>query len=252
MRAVSSGSQSARAAAPPPALEELDRRLRWRFVPLLIFLAMMIGLAAAAAVSLLTPRRPVTGIPGDPDARAAFALVRSQAPPGMGALRFHSELTGESGLRAPPLAAGVADEAYALLGRAEARHPLDPRLTAARGHLDLARRRFRHAERGYRRALLLAPHYGEARLGLGAALALDAEREANPLEQRSLRLQAIAQFAAVPANDPVHAHALYDRAVLLTEVGRRAEAERHARDYLRGDGESAWAESLGVRMRAGR
>ena len=252
MRGVSSGPQSARITAPPPALEELDRRLRWRLVPLLIFLAMMIGLAAVAAVSLLTPRHPVTGIPGDPDARAAFARVRGQAPPGMGGLRFRSELTGEAAPRVSQPAAAAAEEADALLARAEARHLLDPRLAAARAHLDLARRRFEHAERGYRRALLLSPYYGEARLGLGLALALDAEREANPLEQRSLRLQAIAQFAAVPANDPVHAHALYDRAVLLAEVGRRAEAERHAREYLRGDGESAWAESLGARLHAER
>jgi len=249
MRGVSSGPQSARVPAPPPALEELDRRLRWRFVPLLVFLAMMVGLAAAAAVSLLTPHPPVTGIPDDPDARAAFELMRGQAPAGMGALRFHSELTGESTPRASPPAAAAAEKADALLQRAEARHFLDPRLPAARAHLDLARRRFVHAERGYRRALLLEPYYGEARLGLGAALALDAEREANSLEQRSLRLQAIAQFAAVPANDPVHTHALYDRAVLLGEVGRRAEAERCAREYLRGDGASAWAESLGVRLR---
>src|SRR5438132_481463 len=159
MRAVSSGPQSARVSAPPPALEELDRRLRWRFVPLLIFLAMMLG---------------------------------------------------------------------------------------------LARRRFEHAARGYRRALLLAPYYGEARLGLGMALALDAEREVNPLEQRSLRLQAIAQFAAVPEYDPVHAHALYDRTLLLAVVGRRAEAERKARDYMRLDGQSAWAESLGARLGAER
>ena len=252
MRAVSSGPQSARVSAPPPALEELDRRLRWRFVPLLIFLAMMLGLAAAAAVSLLRPRHPVTGVPDDPDAEAAFALVRAEKPAGMGALRFRSELTGEAVPRVSPPSAAAADRADALLARAEARHLLDPRLPAARAHLDLARRRFEHAERGYRRALLLAPYYGEARLGLGMALALDAEREVNPLEQRSLRLQAIAQFAAVPEYDPVHAHALYDRALLLAEVGRRAEAERKARDYMRLDGQSAWAESLGVRLGAER
>src|SRR5262245_56104029 len=145
MWAVASGPHSARVAAPPPALEELDRRLRWRFVPLLIFLAMMVALAAAAAVSLMRPLRPVTGIPADPDAQAAFALVHAEKPPGMGALRFHSELTGEATPRASQPAPAAVERAQALLARAEARHPFDPRLPAARAHLDLVRRRFAHA-----------------------------------------------------------------------------------------------------------
>lgn len=237
---------------PLRALVELERRLRWRFAPLLIFVAMMVGLGAAAAVSLLAPRGTVAGIPGDEDARAAFTLMRAQAPPGWGGLRFRSELTGEAEAGRPPLDPATVVEAQALLSRARARHPLDPRLPAALAHLDLARRRFEHAERNYRSALVLAPHYGEARLGLGVALALCAEREADPLEQRALRLQAVAQFAAVPAGDPAHGHALYDRAVLLAELGRRAEAERRAREYLSGYGGDAWAESLGVRLQAAR
>lgn len=237
---------------PLPALVELERRLRWRFAPLLLFVAMMVGLGTAAAISLLAPRSTVAGIPGDADALAAFTLMRAQAPPGMGALRFRSELTGEAEAGRPPLDPATAVEAQALLARAQARHPLDPRIPAALGHLDLARRRFEHAERGYRRALVLAPHYGEARLGLGVALALRAERDVDALERRALRLQAVAQFAAVPPADPAHAHALYDRAVLLAEVERRAEAERMAREYLRAYPGDAWAESLGVRLQATR
>ena len=233
-------------------MAEVERRLQWRFAPILLFVAMMAGLAAVAAVSLLAPRRTVSGIPGDTDAQAAFVLMRGQAPAGMGALRFRSELTGEAGPGDSEPVPAAAAEARTLLARAQARRPLDARLPAALAHLDLARRMLAHAERGYRRALILAPHYGEARLGLGVALVLRAESEPDPLEQRSLRLQAVAQFAAVSGDDPVHAHALYDRAVLLARVGRRAEAERRADEYLRRYGGSAWAESLAARLGSGR
>jgi tetratricopeptide (TPR) repeat protein len=245
---VSSGPRSEHAAPPQPGLQELDRRLRWRFVPLLIFVGMMIGLGFAAAISLLRPRDYISGIPDDDDARAAWALIGAEPPPGTGALRFHSELTGEAQPRGPQLAPAAASEARALLLRARARHLLDPRLPVALGHLDLARRRYEHAERDYQRALMIATHYGEARLGLGVAFALHAEREAQPLEQRSLRLQAIAQFAAVPVKDPVHEHALYDRVLLLAEVGRSREASRRAREYLQEYGGTAWAESLRARV----
>jgi len=245
---VSSGPRSEHVAVPPPGLQELDRRLRWRFVPLLLFGGMMVGLGVAAAVSLLRPRDVITGISDDADARSAYALIRAQRPPGTGALRFHSELTGEAEPGGPQPAPTAASAARALLERAEARHLLDPRLPAALGHLDVARHRYEHAERSYHRALMIAPHYGEARLGLGVAYALHAERETNPLEQRSLRLQAIAQFAAVPAKDPVREPALYDRALLLAEVGRSEEAARRAREYLRDYGGGAWAESLRARV----
>jgi hypothetical protein len=251
MRAMGSGLPSARVSVAPPALEEIERRIRYRLLPLLIFLTMMLALAVTAAISLLVPRRTVTGVPRDIEAEAAFDLMQREPPPPTGALRFRAELFGASGSGGAQQPAVVA-AATALLARAETRRPLDARLPAALAHLDLARRRFDHAERGYRRALLLAPGYGEARLGLGVALALHAEREADPLEQRSLRLQAIAQFAAVAASDPVREHALYDRVVLLADVGRRAEAQRRAADYLGRYRGSAWAESLTARVPADR
>ncbi len=233
-------------------MAEFERRLRWRVAPLLFFLAMMVVLAGVAAVSLLAPRRTVSGIPGDTDAQAAVALMRGQAPAAMGALRFHSELTGEAVPGDSGPFPATAAEARELLARAQARRPLDARLPAAIAHLDLAQRKLASAERGYRGALILAPHYGEARLGLGVALVLRAEGEADPFEQRSLRLQAVAQFAAVKGDDPVYAHALYDRAVLLARVNRRAEAENHANEYLRRYGGDAWAESLPARLDPGR
>ncbi|HEY2954013.1 MAG TPA: hypothetical protein VGK89_02045 [Candidatus Eisenbacteria bacterium] len=245
---MSPGPEPARVQAPPRTLEEIEHRLRWRFVPLLVFAAMMLGLGAVAAISLLAPPRTVAGIPGDADVQAAFARIRGQRPIGLGELRFRSELTGEAepGIAQPDPAA--AAEAQELLARAQARSPADARILTARAHLNLARHMYVHAERRYRRAVVLAPHFGEARLGLGVALALRAEGDADLLEQRALRLQAVAQFAAVAAGDPVHLHALYDRATLLERLGRRAEAERWAREYLRADGRSRWAQSLAARL----
>jgi hypothetical protein len=248
MRAVWPGPHSARFQAPPSAVAALERRLQWRAAPLLIFVALMAGLAAVAMLSLFAPRSVVRGIPDDPDARAAFRVMRDQQPIGTGSLRFRSELTGESAPKVSQPDPGAVESARRLLTRARERRPLEPRLPGALAHLDLAQRKLARAERGYRIAILLAPHYGEARLGLGVALALRAERETDPLEQRSLRLQAVAQFAAVPAGDPVHAHAIHDRVALLLEVGRRTEAGRHLREYLRGHAGGAWAESLASRL----
>ena len=244
------GTPSTRIPGSPPALAEIERRLRWRFAPLVIFLAMMISLGAAAAISILAPIRIVRGIPDDPEARAAFALVRAGEPPGLEGLRFTSELTGEAAAGGARPVLAVAERALALLAAAEKRSPLDPRLPTAIAHLDLVRRMFAHAERGYRRALALAPHHGEARLGLGVALALRADTEADALVQRSLRLQAVAQLAAVPGSDPVHEEALFDRVTLLARVGRRTEAERLAHEYRRRYGSGAWSDSLNAKLAA--
>ena len=245
MRRVLPGTPS---VASRPALAEIERRLKWRFAPLLIFAAMMLGLGAVAAVSLTAPIRIVTGVPEDPDARAAFALVRVQPPPGLEGMRFHSELTGDAVPGGARLEPRESEKAKALLAAAARRSPLDPRLPAAIAHLDLARRRFGEAERGYRHALVLAPHHGEARLGLGVALALRADGDADPMEQRSVRLQALAQFAAVRALDPVHEPALFDRVTLLARVGRREEAMARSREYVARYGSGPWADSLESRL----
>jgi hypothetical protein len=85
---------------------------------------------------------------------------------------------------------------------------------------------------------------GEAHLGLGVALALTAETLSDLAADRGLRLRAIAQFAAVPENDPVYLAALYDRALLLKRVGRESEAREWARQYRERDATSPWAEAL--------
>lgn len=230
----------------PIAIGDLERRMQWRFVSVIVFGGLMVALAVAAALSLLAPRRIITGLPDDPDAALARALMRSGAPPATGELRFESALTGESrpGFWLPAEAAAAAERAQASIERARRRARFDPRLIAALGHVELARRMFGHAEDHYRVALEIGPHYGEAHLGLGVALALRGETEADPLRQRGLRLEALAQFIAVREGDPAYLDALYDRARVLEQLGRSDEARAIARAYLRRDPSSAWARSL--------
>jgi tetratricopeptide (TPR) repeat protein len=234
----------------PLPVEELERRLKWRFAPLLVFAGLMIALGVVAAISLLAPVRTLTGLPDDPDTRAAIELVRARFPLGSGELRFRSALTGEShpGWPYSVEVAEAGDRASRLLARARTRDPLDPRLIASIAHLDLGRRRLDHAERGYRAAIELGPHYGEARLGLGVTLALEAEAEADPVIQRRLRLEAVAQLIAVPARDPEYDPALYDRALLLDMLGRRDDALRAGREFAGRNRASAWAETLEARL----
>jgi hypothetical protein len=110
--------------------------------------------------------------------------------------------------------------------------------------VDLAARRLERAQRGYQAVLDRAPHYDEARLGLGVALALEAETHGDPAQARARRLRALAQFAAVREMDSLYAHGLYDRAVLLSRVRRPREAGRWGAVYLARDSTSPWAERL--------
>ncbi len=220
--------------------------MQWRFVSVIVFGGLMVALAVAAALSLLAPKRIVTGLPDDPDAALAGSLMRRGAAPATGTLRFESALTGESrpGWELSAGAATAAESAQASIERARRRARFDPRLIAALGHIELTRRMFGHAEDHYRTALEIGPHYGEARLGLGVALALRAEAEVDPLRQRGLRLEALAQFIAVRESDPARLDALYDRARVLELLGRAEEARAIARAYLHDDPSSAWAHAL--------
>ncbi|MBI5711738.1 MAG: hypothetical protein HZC42_15755 [Candidatus Eisenbacteria bacterium] len=78
----------------------------------------------------------------------------------------------------------------------------------------------------------------------GVTLALEAAAEPDPLRQRGLRLEAIAQLAAVRPEDAVYDAALYDRALLLARVGRHDEARRMADEFATREPGSAWAERL--------
>jgi tetratricopeptide (TPR) repeat protein len=213
---------------------------------LLVFLAAGLGSRWFKSVR---PR----GLPDDPAVRAAQALLKDVPPATSGPLRFRCELVG-AGAEEPPGARsrrelGAAEAARVAMAEqwllaARRRQPRDIRLRCAVAHLDLAAQRFERAEREYRETLDRAPRYGEARLGLGVTLALAAATGGDRSRARRLRLEAIAQLAAVEADDPSYLPALYDRALLLRQVGRREEAVLWARRYLARDPTGRWAETL--------
>ncbi|HTO89654.1 MAG TPA: hypothetical protein VMJ70_00860 [Candidatus Sulfotelmatobacter sp.] len=234
---------------PAPAAQ-FERHFRWRWWAIVGFLGLMLGLAAMALASILVPPRILGGVPDDDDARAAWALMPPAMDVGLLELRFDSELgvsSTPSG-RVHPDQLRRAERAESLLVAALRRHPDDPRLHAAIGHLDLVRQSPHHAEQRYLAAVDLAPHHDEARLGLGVTLARLAALEADPIERRRLELRAIAQLAAVRDQAPVRLDAVYDRAVLLAQVGRAEEARKWAALYLASDSSSAWAAQLRERV----
>jgi hypothetical protein len=252
---------------PPAPVVEIERRLKWRVLAIGSFLAIMATFAVMAAISLLVPPKLVTGLPADPELAAVRAELHGRLPVRAGALRFHSALTGEAPIDTAFGAgqAALVESAIQSIERARARHRGDPRLVVALAHLDLAlaaahvpeasaavppeqfaawRRNVTRAERRYRAVTNRGVDSPEARLGLGIALALEAMAERDPLRERALKLEAIAQWAAVDPRDGAALPALYDRALLLAEVKRHEEATRAAREYLALDGTSPWAQRL--------
>lgn len=239
--------------APPPVpappvtpVADLERRIKWPLVAVGVFLAMLAGLLVMAIVALVAPSPPIVGLPDDPDVRAARDLVRDLTPVGGESLRFQSALIAADSSARPITAADAwrIARAAALLERARLRRPHDPRLGICVAHLDLARRLYTRAEVGYRSALYFGDHCPDAHLGLGVTLALEAQVESDVSHARALELQAIAQFAAVRPRDEPWLAALYDRAILLGQVGRGDEARRWAGEYLRRDPASAWSRRL--------
>lgn len=234
---------------PTPLAEpaaEFERVFKWRWWAVVGFIGLMLGLAVVAMASLLVPPRIMTGVPDDADARAAWGVVAPGMSAGLLELRLESELgvfsLPEGRVRLEDLRR--AEQAEALLALALRRHPDDPRIYTAIGHLELVRQSPNHAARRFQSAVDLAPHHDEARLGLGLALSRLAALEPDPIERRRLQLRAIAQFAAVRPAAHVRLAADYDRAVLLAEVGRDVEARQVAAAYLTGDPSSDWARRL--------
>jgi len=232
-----------RPTALPPPVVEIERRLHWRVLSLAGFLALMITFAVMAAISVLVPARLVTGLPDDPEMAAVRADLRGLLPMRAGELRFRSALAGE----APPGAvfdAGTAarvERARPQVERVRDRRRGDTRLEVALAHLDLALQRYLRAETRYRAVTDRGADVPEAHLGLGVALALQAAAETDQLRAHALRLEAIGQLTAVNRRDEAYEPALYDRALLLEEVGRRAEAARCAREHLALDPTGPWA-----------
>lgn len=247
-----------RPATPPPLA-----RTGWSPQAIASFGVILAGLTTVGVVGLTHRGAPPPGLPDDPAVNAARAALGGPLVVDAGGLRFESslgswggggELDSRRGTTADTLAAGAGTAppdrgarlalAAERLAEARARHPLDPRLDCLLGHVELAAQRLERAERRYRAALRFAPHYGEARLGLGVTLARRAEIEGDEREARTLALEAIAQLAAVEERDRFHLAALHDRAVVTARVGRHAEARRLAERYAELDPASAWSESL--------
>jgi hypothetical protein len=225
---------------------EIERRLNWRLISIGVFACLMVVLAVIAAVSRFTSHPPLTGLPEDPAIATARVWVHGRTLPEHGALRWSSALLGDgatSGVFAPAERAR-ARRAAAALEPAREKFRGDPRVVAALASLALVNADLRAAERGYRAALDRNPHYGEARLGLGVTLALRARLAPGVLKPRALELAAIAQFAAVPASDPLAPIALWNRAMLLDVVGRDDEARAIAREYRDYDPNGPWAAKL--------
>ncbi len=216
------------------AVAEIERRLQWRAVPVLMFLGILSLLLAVAFWPSVFPPKHVAGLPDDPDVFAAANLLRAHVALPATELRFESALTGDvvPGIPVAPDAEARLAQAALLIGQARRRFSHDIRMQVASATLDLVRHRYREAEQRYHRAVDRYSNYPEARLGLGVTLALAGETDRNPLAQRQRFLRAIAQLAAVTPRDAEYEEALFDRAILLERVGRRAEAMRYAREYL--------------------
>jgi hypothetical protein len=216
-----------RAIPPKPAAG-----LHWPAWPTLLFGVNLTLLLTAGVVSLtMRPHRP-QGLPEDAAARVVLNVLGRRIAVATGPLRWQAAVLGGTPVanRAPDAAMlHEVAAARASLEQVARRHPRDPRAQAALGALAMAAHDHAAAARFYRAACERAPHYGEGRLGLGVALALLAERTPELWQARQLRLEAIAQFAAVDAVDPLYDDALHDRALLLAEVGRPAESERFGR-----------------------
>ncbi len=228
----------------PPPVAEIERRLRWRILPTIMFIAALTGLLVLAVVSLVVPKRHPHGLPDVPEIRAAAAELAGRVSVRTDVLRWRSAvLGGEPENR--PLDATMLERVAAARDRLESvGHGGDARVLAARAALDLVLHDYSRAVSRYRRACELAPHYGEGRLGAGVALALEAVHTSEPWQARALRLQAVAQFAMVDSLDQEYTAALYDRAHVLRDVGREVEARFWARRAVAADPTSKWSAEL--------
>jgi len=228
----------------PPPVAEFEKRLRWRVLPTIVFVAALTSLLVLAVVSLVMPKRHPRGLPDDPAAIAAAAEVSGRVSVATNELRWRAALLGGEPVNDAPDRA-MLDRVRAARERlGGARDRDDARVLAALAALDLAEHDYPHALARYRRACERAPHFGEGRLGAGVALALEADRTAEPLEARALRMQAVAQFAMVDSLDEEYGLALGNRARVLRELGREPEAKFWAARAAAFEPASPWTEAL--------
>lgn len=241
------GRMSASATTPPPGpppVTELEKRLRWRLLPTITFVVALVGLLVLAVLSLVVPKRHPRGLPDDPAVLSAAAELSGRVTVRTDVLRWRSAILGGEPANRPANRDMLERVTLARQRLRAARHPHEARVLAALAALDLATHDYARAIAHYRRACEAAPHYGEGRLGAGVALALEAGLTSDSWRARSLRLQAIAQFAMVDSLDEEYTAALYDRAHVLRDVGREREAGFWARRALAADPGSHWSEGL--------
>ena len=234
------------AAATP--VSEFERRLEWSAISTIVFVAILLALLGMGLSSLFMKPWHPEGLGDDPDAIAAAALLSGPASATTNGLRWSAAALGGE---VPDDAPGGDLTRRAAAARpkfeaAHARHLRDPRPLAALAALEMIAHDYAKAAGHYRRACEAAPRYGEGRLGAGVALALQADRTPEPWQSRALRLQAVAEFAMVDSTLAEYPLATYNRALVLRDVDRNAEAAFWASRYLARDGASAWAD----RMRA--
>ena len=233
-----SGIHSAAAPAPPERAAGRARNL-----PAPVFPVVLAILLAIAVASAFVTTHAVEGLPDDPSARAARDVLSGCPAPAAGELRFGSVFFADSVAGHVPVAAAIG-RARALLERAREAHPFEPRVVAALGHLELAQRRLPQAEALYEHAIDLRAHCTEARLGLGVALAVEADGTGDLFARRELQLRALAQFLAIGTGSEREHEALYDGAVMAERVGRHRDAVQSARAFLALEPDGPWAERL--------
>jgi tetratricopeptide (TPR) repeat protein len=228
------------------AVQDIERRMRWSASATVVFLFLQVSLLIAAALAIFAPPRTAHGLPDTPDVTRARALLHDQVLMAGADLRFRSVLTGEWGpaMPAPPGQRSRLLEARTLLKAAAREMPLDARAHTALAHAELGLREMRSATLGYRVALELAPHYAEAHLGLGTALAETARSTPDTHERHRLRLQAVAHFIAVEETSELYACALHNHVVVLLELGRTEEAHALGRVALERAPDSPWVGQL--------
>jgi len=222
----------------------------WSPRALILFGSIMAVLGGVGVFERLHHARGPSGLPSDAAVDSARAALHGALPVATMGLRFVSSFDTDEADRPDSMTASLA-AASRWMAVARARLPLEPRAACLSAHLDLAADRLDQAEHFYRAALALSPRYGEARLGLGVALARRAATEGDERSVRALELQATAQFASVQEDDRFYLPALYDRALMLARVGRAEEARQVARRYAALEPGSAWTTTLLRRLNAG-
>src|SRR2546426_6679697 len=86
---------------PSAPVAEIERHIRWPALPAILFLGILVALGVVAALGIRSRSSIISGLPDDPDVRAAADLVRGRLRVDVGALRFRSALLGENAVADP-------------------------------------------------------------------------------------------------------------------------------------------------------